>query len=67
MNTSWRPDIDINGGKALQEIAEGQEFPVPDDVTLMTEDELKSTEVDPVFWAAPLGVIFHDIRLPLAT
>ena len=23
-------------------------------------------EVDPVFWTAPLGVISHDIRLPLA-
>ncbi len=25
-----------------------------------------SIEVDPGFWTAPLGVIFHDIRLPLA-
>jgi hypothetical protein len=29
-------------------------------------EEDTDTEVDPIFWTAPLGVIFHDIRLPLA-
>ena len=32
--------------------------------TPQSYDRIK--EVDPVFWTAPLGVISHDIRLPLA-